>query len=83
MFLQQICEAQKNDTELITKREQIEKTLDSYFCIGIDDNLYFLNRLCIPKNSEGKQKILQEAHRSNYSIHLGSNKMYGDLKQMY
>ncbi|KAA3470607.1 integrase [Gossypium australe] len=35
------------------------------------------------KNSEVKQKILKEAHNSSYSIHLGSNKIYGNLKQMY
>jgi hypothetical protein len=28
-------------------------------------------------------KILDEAHLSRYSIHLGSTKMYQDLKQHY
>ncbi|KAA3470388.1 DNA/RNA polymerases superfamily protein [Gossypium australe] len=34
-------------------------------------------------NSNVKQEILREAHNSSYSNHLGSNKMYSDLKQMY
>ncbi|KAA3476255.1 gag-pol polyprotein [Gossypium australe] len=45
--------------------------------------MYFQNRLCITKNSKIKQKILQEAHSSRYSIHPSSNKIYGDLEQMY
>ncbi|KAA3471245.1 Retrotransposable element Tf2 [Gossypium australe] len=35
------------------------------------------------KNSNVKQEILQEAQSSSYLFHSGSNKMYGDLKQMY
>ncbi|KAA3466512.1 integrase [Gossypium australe] len=45
--------------------------------------LYFRNKLCVPKSSEVKQKILQEAHSSSYSTDPSSYKMYGDLKQMY
>jgi hypothetical protein len=32
---------------------------------------------------ELKDKILHEAHESTYSIHLGGNKMYHDLKATY
>ncbi|KAA3474110.1 DNA/RNA polymerases superfamily protein [Gossypium australe] len=72
-FLQQICEAQKDDSELQAKRIQCESTTDSEFQIGI----------CVPKNSELIQKILLEAHNGNISIHPSSNKMYNDLKRMY
>lgn len=82
-FLQQICEAQKSDSELITKREQIEKTPDSEFHVSSKGSLYFQNRICVLRNSDVIQKILQEAHSSSFSIHPGSNKMYSDLKQMY
>jgi hypothetical protein len=34
----------------------------------------------VPNIKELKDKILQEAHESSYSIHLGENKMYHDLK---
>ncbi|KAI3716371.1 hypothetical protein L6452_23661 [Arctium lappa] len=30
-----------------------------------------------------RQKVLEEAHRSRYSVHPGTNKMYRDLKQSY
>ncbi|KAA3484549.1 DNA/RNA polymerases superfamily protein [Gossypium australe] len=79
IFIQQICEAQKCDTEIL----QCELNSDSDYQIGADDYLMFRNRICIPKNSELIQKILHEAHSGCLSIHLGSTKMYSDLKQLY
>ncbi|KAA3474265.1 reverse transcriptase [Gossypium australe] len=52
MFLQEICEAEKD-------------------------------RICVPKDEELIWKILHEAHNSCMSIHLGSVKMYNDLRKMY
>jgi hypothetical protein len=39
--------------------------------------------LVVPKSDELRRKFLDEAHNSKLSIHLGSNKMYHDLRQMY
>ncbi|XP_052478560.1 uncharacterized protein LOC128034046 [Gossypium raimondii] len=82
-FLQQICEAQKYDNVLIVKRKQIEVTPDSDLHVGSDDTLYFKGKIFVPRKSDLIQKILQEAHSSSFSIHPDSNKMYGDLKQLY
>lgn len=82
-FLQHIHEAQKNDPELVAKRRQVVESKDSKFHIGTNDSFYYRNRICVPRNLKVKQNILQEAHSSRYSIHLGSNKIYNDLKQMY
>jgi hypothetical protein len=40
-------------------------------------------RICVPKVKEIRELILCEAHDSAYSIHLGSTKMYHDLKGIY
>ncbi|KAI3810835.1 hypothetical protein L1987_20458 [Smallanthus sonchifolius] len=40
-------------------------------------------RMWIPKIGELRAKILDEAHKSRYSIHPGTNKMYQDLKKEY
>ncbi|KAA3480039.1 integrase [Gossypium australe] len=77
VFLQQ-C-----DTELQAKRVQCESNRDSDFHIGFDDCLMFRDRICVPKNFELIQKILQEAHSGCLSVHPGSTKMYNDLKQLY
>ena len=80
-FLQQICEAQKNDEKLQVKRAQCESGNDSEFQIGSDGCLLFRGRVCVPQNSELIQKILREAHSGTMSVHLGSNKMFNDLKK--
>ncbi|XP_052476594.1 uncharacterized protein LOC128032461 [Gossypium raimondii] len=58
-------------------------TPDLDFQIGSNDSLYFKGRICIPKNLDLVKKILEEAYNSSLSVHHGSNKMHGNLKQMY
>jgi hypothetical protein len=54
-------------------------------CFRKDDQgiLWFNDHIVVPKDAEVHQQILDEAHLSRYSIHLGSTKMYQDLKQHY
>ena len=42
--------------------------------------LWFEDRLVVPKDRELRNQILDEAHSSKLFIHLGSSKMYQDLK---
>ncbi|KAG8483059.1 hypothetical protein CXB51_021943 [Gossypium anomalum] len=83
LFLQQICEAQKVDNEMSAKRTQCDLNPDSEFQVDSDDCLRFKNRICVSRNSELIQMILNEAHSSRLYVHLGSTKMYNDLKQLY
>ncbi|XP_076904278.1 uncharacterized protein LOC143559655 [Bidens hawaiensis] len=41
------------------------------------------DRMWIPCHGNLRSRILDEAHKSRYSIHPGSNKMYQDLKKDY
>jgi hypothetical protein len=45
--------------------------------------LWYKGRICVPNIKELKDKVFGEAHESTYSIHLGRNKMYHDLKATY
>ncbi|WVZ90355.1 LOW QUALITY PROTEIN: hypothetical protein U9M48_036664, partial [Paspalum notatum var. saurae] len=45
--------------------------------------LWFGKRLVVPKDFELRKLILDESHNSRFAIHLGSNKMYQDLKQRF
>jgi hypothetical protein len=45
--------------------------------------LWFKERLVVPKREALKKRILDEAHTLRYSIHLGSTKMYHDLRQQF
>ena len=40
-------------------------------------------RICIPDSKSIKDMILREAHNLAYSIHLGSTKMYLNLRERY
>jgi hypothetical protein len=66
-------------------KEMLERKVDKYKCFRQDSKgvLWFEDRLVVPKNPELRQKILDEAHLSKFSMHPGSNKMYHDLRSLY
>lgn len=79
----QIFDAQKVNKGIAHIKERVEAGKATCFRIDEDGVLWFQNRLVVPKVPELRQQILDEAHLSRYSIHLGSNKMYQDLKQRF
>ncbi|GJT18505.1 putative reverse transcriptase domain-containing protein [Tanacetum coccineum] len=48
-----------------------------------DGTLSLNNQSWIPCFEDLRALIMHESHKSNYSIHPGSNKMYQDLKKLY
>nr|GEV93016.1 putative reverse transcriptase domain-containing protein [Tanacetum cinerariifolium] len=48
-----------------------------------DGNLYFMDRIWVPLVEVVRMVILNEAHKSRYFVHPGSDKMYHDLRDMY
>jgi hypothetical protein len=59
--------------------------LEEAQCFWQDANgvLWFKDRLVVLKDFELRRKIMDEPHRSWYSIHPGTNKMYQDLKKKF
>ena len=53
------------------------------FKMDKDGILRYEGRLWVPSKPEVKEAILQEVHSSQYSVHLGSTKMYQDLRQHF
>lgn len=45
--------------------------------------LWCQGRLSVPDVDKLRDRILEEAHGSCYSFHLGSTKMYDDLREIY
>ena len=39
--------------------------------------------MCVPEGGDLWKRILEEAHRSEFTIHPGINKMYQDLKKIF
>jgi hypothetical protein len=80
VLLQKIIDAQWSDKGMKHIHEKMEAGKAN--CFRKDDQgiVWFNNRIVVPKNDDVRQQILDEAHLSRYSIHLGSTKMYHDLK---
>ncbi|GJR61567.1 putative reverse transcriptase domain-containing protein [Tanacetum coccineum] len=56
-------------------REILEPCADGTLCLH--------NRSWIPCYRDLRSVIMHESHKSKYSIHLGSEKMYQDVKKLY
>jgi hypothetical protein len=69
---------QKNDEGMghIKQRMQEGDPKVVCFCKDMEGTLWFMERLVVPKREVLQKKILNEAHTSRYSIHLGSTKMF-------
>jgi hypothetical protein len=64
-------------------RQRLELGEAQCFRQDVDGVLWFKDRLMVSKDFELYHKIMDEAHCSQYSIHLGTNKMYHDLKKNF
>jgi hypothetical protein len=49
----------------------------------VDGVIWFKNHLVVSKDYDLHSKIMDEVHCSRYSIHLGTNKMYQELKKNF
>jgi hypothetical protein len=80
-----IVTAQRNDVDIQTIKQKLAEGDPNYTCFQKDhqDVVWFGKRLVVPVDLEIKKIILDEAHRSKFSIHPGSTKMYQDLKQNF
>ncbi|GJW74823.1 putative reverse transcriptase domain-containing protein [Tanacetum coccineum] len=48
-----------------------------------DGSLYFMDRIWVPLVGGVRTVIMDEAHKSRYSVHPGADKMYYNLQDMY
>ncbi|KAL4025841.1 hypothetical protein IC575_014247 [Cucumis melo] len=80
---QKIIVTQLNDLYLVEKRCMVETGQGENFSISSDDGLMFEGRLCVPEDSVVKTELLSEAQSSPFTMHLGSTKMYQDLRSVY
>ena len=81
----QIIMAQPSDKGVQIIKENLHQKVENYKCFRQDGKgiLWFESRLVVPKSNDLKKKILDEAHLSKLSMHLGSTKTYHDLKPLY
>jgi len=78
-----IRESQYNDPHLLVLKDTVQHGDAKDVSIGDDGVLRMQGRICVPNVDGLRELILEEAHRSRYSIHPGATKMYQDLRQHY
>jgi hypothetical protein len=82
-LLQEIRRGQVEDEKIQEIKHNIKKEKSPEFSEDEKGVLWYKGRICVPTVKELKDKVLCETHESAYSIHLGGNKMYHDLKATY
>jgi hypothetical protein len=75
--------AQRTDVGMDHLRRRLELGETQCFQQDIEGVLWFKDRLMVPKDFELHRKIMNEAHCPWYSIHLGTNKMYHNLRKKF
>ncbi|GJR73707.1 putative reverse transcriptase domain-containing protein [Tanacetum coccineum] len=65
------------------RKENLGRLIKPIFEFRPDGTRYFGNRVWLPRFSGLRDLVTHESHKSKYSIHPGSDKMYQDLKLLY
>ncbi|GJW39979.1 putative reverse transcriptase domain-containing protein [Tanacetum coccineum] len=75
-----------DDRILATQKEacdesaRLQKDLDEMIEHRNDRALYYLDRIWVPLKGDVRNLIMNEAHKSKYSVYPGADKMYYDLR---
>nr|GEX89052.1 reverse transcriptase domain-containing protein [Tanacetum cinerariifolium] len=75
-----ILAAQK---EACDESVRLQKGLDENIKHKSDGALYYLDRICVHLTGDMRTLIMDEAHKSKYSVHPGADKMYYDFRDRY
>jgi len=83
MLRDKVLEAQLADKGVGKIKEQINRGIEIPFQILSEGLVAMGKQIYLPKNKLLKEEILNEAYESRFTTHLGSTKMYRDLKEYY
>nr|GEU75505.1 putative reverse transcriptase domain, ribonuclease H-like domain, aspartic peptidase domain protein [Tanacetum cinerariifolium] len=65
------------------KAENLRRLIKTIFEFHPDGMRCFVNHVWLPQYDGLRELVMNESHKSKYSIHPGSDKMYQDLKLLY
>jgi hypothetical protein len=82
-LLQDIWKGQVEEEKIQERKCNIKEEKSLRFTKDDQGVLWYQGMICEPHIKELKDNVLQEAHESAYSIHLGGNNMYHDVKATY
>ncbi|GKC01257.1 putative reverse transcriptase domain-containing protein [Tanacetum coccineum] len=72
--------------DALSRKERVKpkrRGLDDMIEHRSDGTLYYLDRIWVPLKGDVRTLIMDEAHKSKYSVHPGADKMYYDLRDKY
>ncbi|GKA99936.1 putative reverse transcriptase domain-containing protein [Tanacetum coccineum] len=78
-----ILAAQNEASEVVNAPAEMLRGLDEQMKHRSDGALYCMDQIWVPLTGGVRTLIMDEAHKSRYSIHPGADKMYYDLRDMY
>jgi hypothetical protein len=82
-FKKDVIATQRTDIGMGHLRWRLQLGEAQCFRQDTEGVLWFKNHLIVLKDFDLRHKIMDESHCSRYSIHLGTNKMYQDLKKKF
>ncbi|GJX35992.1 hypothetical protein Tco_0247549 [Tanacetum coccineum] len=74
-----ILAAQNKASEAVNAPTEMLRGLDEQMERRSDGALYYLDRIWVPLTGDVRTLIMDEAHKSKYSVHPGADKMCGTL----
>ncbi|GJU84751.1 putative reverse transcriptase domain-containing protein [Tanacetum coccineum] len=77
------CDASGIGIGYVLMQKGLQKGLDEMIERRSDGSLYYLDRIWVPLKGDVRTLIMDEAHKSKYSVHPGADKMYYDLRDRY
>ncbi|XP_073030785.1 uncharacterized protein [Primulina eburnea] len=82
--LQETVKLNQDQDPVLTKiKEQVREGKSQDHQIDDKGILWMKGRLCVPDSDNLRREIMTEAHKSKFSVHPGSTKMYRDLKNSF
>ncbi|KAI3813958.1 hypothetical protein L1987_18694 [Smallanthus sonchifolius] len=78
-----ICSAQLEALKEENLPLEVTRGMEAQLEVKSDSIRYFVERIWVPVFENLRELVMDEAHKSRYSIHPGSDKMYHDLKVLY
>ncbi|GKE79271.1 putative reverse transcriptase domain-containing protein [Tanacetum coccineum] len=78
-----ILAAQNEASEVVDAATEMLRGLDKQIERRSDGELYYLDQIWVPLIGDVRILIMDEAHKSKYSVHPGADKMYYDLRDLY
>ncbi|GJX47292.1 putative reverse transcriptase domain-containing protein [Tanacetum coccineum] len=78
-----ILEAQSEASNYVNTLAEVLRGLEKQFEKKKDGGLYLVKRIWVPAYGNLRTLIMNEAHATKYSVHLGADKMYYDLRDLY